>query len=284
MPSDRSALVSSLPESLIRPDLTDATAGILAGLNGANTAFFEFGEVRCRIWPSLDDHMLNSQFSGAEYRPEGGLTHTKNRGGNYSVRKGGTMRELIVHEFITLDGVIQAPGGADEDTEGGFTHGGWTQPYWHDDIGARFLQAMARADAVLLGRKTWQIHGGAFEPMAPGDPFGDALNNIRKYVVSTTLQSASAWRNSTLIRDNVVKVVRQLKQQPGKNILIDGSSVLIQALAQSDLVDEYNLHVYPVVLGSGKRLYPEGNRINLTLVEASSLPTGVMFMRYRRAA
>jgi dihydrofolate reductase len=101
------------------------------------------------------------------------------------------MRELIIAEFITLDGVIQAPGGADEDTEGGFTHGGWTWPYWHDDIGAHFFQTMSQADALLLGRKTWQIHGNAFEPMA-GDPFGDAMNNIRKYVVSTTLKSASA--------------------------------------------------------------------------------------------
>ena len=193
------------------------------------------------------------------------------------------MRELIVAEFITLDGVIQAPGGADEDTEGGFTHGGWTQPYWHDDIGTHFFQAMSQADALLLGRKTWQIHGGAFEPMA-GDPFGDAMNNIHKYVVSTTLKSASAWRNSTLIRDNVVETVRQLKQQPGKNILVDGSSVLIQVLVQNDLVDEYSLHVYPLVLGGGKRLFPEGKRLDLTLVETSPLPTGVVFMRYRRSA
>jgi len=193
------------------------------------------------------------------------------------------MRELVVAEFITLDGVIQAPGGADEDTEGSFTHGGWTHPYWHDDIGAHFFQAMSQADTLLLGRKTWQIHGGAFEPMA-GDPFGDVMNNIRKYVVSTTLKSASAWRNSTLIRDNVVEAVRQLKQQPGKNILVDGSSVLTQALAQNDLVDEYSLHVYPLVLGGGKRLYPEGKRLDLTLVEAAPLPTGVVFMRYRRTA
>jgi dihydrofolate reductase len=192
------------------------------------------------------------------------------------------MRELVVAEFITLDGVIQAPGGADEDTEGGFQYGGWTHPFWHDDIGAHFFQAMTEADALLLGRKTWQIHGGAFEPMAAGDPFVDALNNVRKYVVSTTLQSASAWRNSTLIRDNVVESVRQLKQQPGKSILIDGSSVLIHALAQNDLVDEYRLHVYPLVLGNGKRLYPAGKHLNLKLVEALAMPTGVVFMRYRR--
>ena len=127
----------------------------------------------------------------------------------------------------------------------------------------------------------WPEPMWAFEPMA-GDSFGDTMNNIRKYVVSTTLQSASAWRNSILIRDNVVETIRQLKQQPGKNILVDGSSVLTQVLAQNDLVDEYSLHVYPLVLGGGKRLYPEGKRLDLTLVEATSLPTGVVFMRYRR--
>jgi dihydrofolate reductase len=193
------------------------------------------------------------------------------------------MRELIVAEFITLDGVIQAPGGAEEDTEGGFTHGGWTRPYWHDDIGAHFFAAFSRADALLLGRKTWQIHGNAFEPMVD-DPFADAMNGIRKYVVSTTLESAAAWRNSTLIRDNVIEAVRQLKQQPGQSILLDGSSVLTKVLAQHDLVDEYSLHVYPLVLGGGKRIFPDGTRLDMTLVEASPLPTGVVFMRYRRAA
>jgi len=190
------------------------------------------------------------------------------------------MRTLIVAEFITLDGVIQAPGGANEDTEGGFQHGGWTRPYWHDDIGAHFFQAMTQADALLLGRKTWQIHGGAFEPMA-GDPFGDAMNGIAKYVVSTTLKSASAWRNSTLISRNIVEAVRELKQRPGKDILIDGSSVLIHALVQANLVDEYALHVYPLVLGGGKRLFPDGTRVNLELIESQALPTGVVFQRYR---
>ena len=191
------------------------------------------------------------------------------------------MRELIVAEFISLDGVIQAPGGADEDTDGGFRHGGWTVPYWHDDIGQNFFQAMSTADALLLGRKTWQIHGGAFEPME-GDPFADALNAVRKYVVSTTLKSGSAWRNSTVIRENVVDSIRRLKHESGKNILCDGSSLLNQTLAQNDLVDEYMLHVYPLVLGGGKRLFPPGKRLNLKLVESSALPTGVVFTRYRR--
>jgi dihydrofolate reductase len=190
------------------------------------------------------------------------------------------MRKIIVSEFVSLDGVIQAPGDAEEDTEGGFTHGGWTWPYWHDDIGAHFDEAMRESDALLLGRKTWQIHGGAFEPMEPGDPFGDVMNAMPKYVVSTTLGSASAWRNSTLISGDVVEAVRNLKAQPGKNMLIDGSSVLIHTLAQHDLIDEYRLLVYPVVLGGGKKVFADGVRFNLRLVEARPLPTGVVLMRY----
>ena len=191
------------------------------------------------------------------------------------------MRKLVVAEFVSLDGVIQAPGGADEDTEGGFEHGGWTWPFWHDDIGNHFFEAMSRADALLLGRKTWEIHGGAFEKME-GDPFADALNNIRKYVVSATMESPSLWRNSTLIRDNVVETIRALKQEEGKSILLDGSSVLAHTLIENDLVDEFVLHVYPIMLGSGKRLYPAGKRLDLKLVESSPLPTGVVFARYRR--
>ncbi|MEX1248941.1 MAG: dihydrofolate reductase family protein [Anaerolineales bacterium] len=193
------------------------------------------------------------------------------------------MRKIIVHEFITLDGVIQAPGGADEDTDGGFAHGGWTLPYWHDDIGPQLSQAFEEADTLLLGRKTWQTHGAAFDPMT-GDPFADTMNAMQKFVVSTTLKSAELWRNSTIISSNVLDEVRKLKAQPGKNILIDGSSMLIHALAENDLIDEYDLHVYPLVLGSGKRLFPEGKRINLKLVEASSLPTGVVFQRYQPAS
>jgi dihydrofolate reductase len=190
------------------------------------------------------------------------------------------MRKIVVSEFVSLDGVMQAPGGKDEDTEGGFAHGGWTWPYWHDEIGAHFAEVMSESDALLLGRKTWQIHGGAFEPMAQGDPFGDVMNAMPKYVVSSTLTSAAAWRNSTLIRGDVVEEVRALKAQPGKNILIDGSSVLIHTLAQHKLVDEYYLIVYPVVLGGGKRVFSDGVRLNLRLVEARPLPSGVVMTHY----
>jgi dihydrofolate reductase len=192
------------------------------------------------------------------------------------------MRELIVAEFITLDGVIQAPGGKDEDLDGGFEYGGWTHPYWHDDIGAHFFEAMNEADTLLLGRKTWQGHGAAFDPMPVGDPFGDVMNGVQKYVVSTTLQDTTLWRNSTIISGNVVEEVRNLKAQGGKNILLDGSSVLAHTLIENDLVDEFALHVYPLVLGSGKRLFPGGSSTTLKLVEVKPLPTGVVFMRYRR--
>jgi dihydrofolate reductase len=190
------------------------------------------------------------------------------------------MRKIVVSEFVSLDGVMQAPGGAEEDTDGGFAHGGWTHPYWHDDIGAHFFQAVNETGAFLLGRRTWQGHGGAFDPMPEGDPFGDVMNNMPKYVVSTTLTDTSAWRNSTLIKDNVIEEVRALKAQDGKNILIDGSSVLVHALAQHDLVDEYSLLVYPLVLGGGKKVFADGARHNLRLIETRTFPTGVVLMRY----
>lgn len=190
------------------------------------------------------------------------------------------MRKLIVAEFITLDGVIQAPGGADEDTDGGFVHGGWTRPYWHDEIGAHFFQAMTEADTLLLGRKTWQGHGAAFEPMPEGDSFGDVMKSKKKYVVSNTLTSTSLWRNSTIISGDVIEAIRKLKEQPGQNILLDGSSVLVHSLIENDLVDEYALHVYPLVLGNGKKLFPEGTRVKLKLEESAALPTGVVYQRY----
>ncbi len=193
------------------------------------------------------------------------------------------MRKLIVAEFITLDGVIQAPGAADEDTDGGFEYGGWTHPYWHDDIGAHFFQIMMEADALLFGRKTWQGHGAAFDPMPEGDPFGDVMKSKKKYVVSTTLKSTSLWRNSTIISKNVVEEVRKLKAQDGQNIVLDGSSMLVHTLIENDLVDEYALHVYPLVLGGGKRLFPEGTRVNLKLIESQALPTGVVYQRYQPA-
>ena len=191
------------------------------------------------------------------------------------------MKKIIVAEFVSLDGVMQAPGGKEEDTEGGFTHGGWTIPYWHDDIGANFMQEMTKTDTFLLGRKTWQTHGEAFEPMPAGDPFGDVMNNMKKFVVSTTLKSTDTWRNSTLINKNVVDEVRKLKQGSGKDIYVDGSSVLVHTLAQNDLVDEYSLLVYPIVLGKGKRVFPDDLHTKLKLIDTKTFPSGVVLMRYQ---
>lgn len=189
------------------------------------------------------------------------------------------MKKIIVHEFITLDGVIQAPGSPTEDTDGGFPFGGWTHPYWHDDIGAHFDSLMTGADTLLLGRKTWEIHGAAFEPNPAEDPFG----SMKKFVVSTTLKSTEVWRNSSIISGNVIEEVRKIKEQPGKNILMDGSSVLLHTLIENDLVDEYSLHVYPIVLGMGKRLFPAGKQAALKLIEAVAMPTGIVYQRYQRA-
>jgi dihydrofolate reductase len=192
------------------------------------------------------------------------------------------MRKLIVSEFISLDGVMQAPGGADEDTDGGFKHGGWTMPYWHDDIGAAFGAFMQDTDALLLGRKTYVIHANAFEPMQPGDPFGDMMNAPAKYVVSQTLEKP-IWRNTTIIRDNVPQAVRILKAAPGKNILTDGSHELVHTLLKHDLVDELHLLLYPLILGGGKRLLPEQVHATFKLKAATPYPSGVVGLHYERA-
>ena len=191
------------------------------------------------------------------------------------------MRKLIVSEFVSLDGVMQAPGGKDEDRDGGFQYGGWTGPYWHNDIGKTFLEMMKDADALLLGRRTYVTHAEAFEPMAPGNPFGDAMNAPKKYVVSKTLDKP-IWRNTTIIRDNVIESIRSLKSEPGKNILTDGSSQLVHAMIENDLVDELHLLLYPLILGGGKRVMPEGVHTTFSLESATPYPTGVVGLHYTR--
>ena len=191
------------------------------------------------------------------------------------------MRKLIVHEFLSLDGVLQAPGGADEDRDGGFARGGWTQEYFHDDIGKTFFTLMQGVDAFLLGRKTYVTHARAFEPMPAGDPFGDVMNAPAKYVVSRTLKEPT-WRNTTIIRDDPIDAVRALKAQPGKNIMLDGSSQLVHALLREDLVDELHLLLYPLALGGGKRLLPEGVYTTFKLTSVTPYQTGVVGLSYER--
>ena len=191
------------------------------------------------------------------------------------------MRKLIVSEFVTLDGVMQAPGGKDEDRDGGFEHGGWTLPYWHDDIGKTFFELMQGCDAFLLGRRTYVTHAEAFEPLPAGDFFGDLMNAPKKYVVSKTLQQP-IWRDTTIIRDDVVESVRALKEEPGGNILTDGSSQLVHTLVEHDLIDELHLLVYPLMLGSGKRVFPNGVRQEFKLTSSTPYPTGVVGLHYVR--
>ena len=193
------------------------------------------------------------------------------------------MRKLIVSEFVTLDGVMQAPGGKDEDPDGGFAYGGWTVPYWHDDIGKHFDAIIKRCDTLLLGRRTYVTHAEAFEPMAPGDPFADPLNAAKKYVVSKTLTQPT-WRHTTIIRDNVIESVRSLKAQPGKDIFTDGSSQLVHALLAHDLVDELHLLLYPLTVGGGKRVLPGGVHATFDLQSATPYPTGVVGLHYQRRA
>ena len=191
------------------------------------------------------------------------------------------MRKLIVSEFLSLDGVMQAPGGKDEDRDGGFEHGGWTWPYWTDEIGASFGALMQGVDAFLLGRRTYLTHAAAFEPMPAGDVFGDMMNAPAKYVVSRTLKEPT-WRNTTIIRDDPMDASRALKAQPGGTILTDGSSQLVHALFREDLVDGLHLLLYPLMLGSGKKLLPDGVYATFKLTKATPYPSGVVGLHYER--
>jgi len=193
------------------------------------------------------------------------------------------MRKLVVIEFLSLDGVYQAPGDPNEDTEGGFRHGGWQRPYFDDVMGAAAAEGMAATDAHLFGRKTYEIMA-AYWPTAPADdPFAKHLNGVQKYVASTTLQTVE-WQNSTLIREDVAEEVAKLKEQPGKDIAVLGSGNLVQTLIEHDLVDELSLSVFPIVLGSGKRLFRDADQVRrLTLVDSKATTTGGLMLTYRPA-
>jgi dihydrofolate reductase len=196
------------------------------------------------------------------------------------------MRKLVVVEFLSLDGVMQAPGDPNEDTEGGFTHGGWQRPYFDDVMGAEAGKGMAEADAYLFGRRTYEIMA-AFWPNAPADdPFGGHLNAMRKHVASRTLrQEDLAWENSTLLDGDVTGAVAEIKAQPGKNITVLGSGDLVQTLIANDLVDEYSITLTPIVLGSGKRLFKEADQVHrLRLVESKPTPSGCLILTYRPEA
>jgi len=191
------------------------------------------------------------------------------------------MRMLRVIEFLSLDGVMQAPGAPDEDTEGGFQHGGWQRPYFDDVLGATAAEGMAATDTYLFGRKTYEGMA-AYWPTAPhDDPYARHLNSTPKYVASTTLPGVE-WQNSTLIEGDVAEEVAKLKQQPGKNIAVLGSGNLVQTLSEHDLVDEYFLAMFPIVLGRGKRLFRDADQVSrLSLVDSKATSTGGVILTYR---
>lgn len=192
------------------------------------------------------------------------------------------MRKLVVIEFLSLDGVMQAPGDPQEDPDGGFRHGGWQRRYFDDVLGAEAASGMAATDAQLFGRKTYEKMA-AYWPTAPSDdPFARYLNSVQKYVASRTLEHVE-WEHTTLIRGDVAEAVADLKRQPGGNIGVLGSGDLVQTLIEHDLVDEYSLTISPIVLGSGKRLFRDrAEALRLRLVGSKTTTTGNVMLTYRR--
>ena len=192
--------------------------------------------------------------------------------------------KLTLTTFLTLDGVMQAPGGPNEDQSGNFQHGGWLVPYV-DDVMFRIVgQRFGNADAFVLGRKTYQIFAAYWPRITdPADPVASALNRLPKYVASKTLQKTE-WHNSSLIRGDLGGQVAELKRRYPREIQIHGSGDLAQTLIARDLVDEYHLWLYPVILGTGKRLFASGTvPAALTLAETTTTSTGVVVSIYRRA-
>jgi dihydrofolate reductase len=193
---------------------------------------------------------------------------------------------IVVIEFMSLDGVVQAPGGADEDTDGGFAHGGWSHPFFDDTVGEGFDDALSNAEALLYGRRTWQTMAAAW-PGRAGDPFADRMNAIPKYVVSSTLgDDELTWNNTTLLPgDEAVPRVRELREREGGDLLVMGSPTLVRTLLREGLIDELRLLIEPVVLGGGKTIFPDDGALRrLELVSAVTSGTGVQVCIYRPAA
>jgi dihydrofolate reductase len=192
--------------------------------------------------------------------------------------------QIIVTDFMTLDGVVQAPGGAEEDTEGGFAHGGWSAAFFDNDtMGPAIGEAMGRSDALLFGRRTWQAMAAAW-PERAGDPFADQMNAIPKYVASRTLgDDDMTWSGSTLLAgDDAIDAIRELRERDGGGLQIWGSATLAAQLIEHDLVDEYLLMVMPILVGGGKRVFPEsGTARTLELVSSTTGSTGVLINHYR---
>jgi dihydrofolate reductase len=193
------------------------------------------------------------------------------------------MSKVVVTNSLTLDGVMQAPGRPDEDVRGGFDRGGWALAYNDPVMGRVMGEGMARSGALLLGRRTYEDFAG-FWPRQTDNPFTEMLDNVQKYVASTTLPPALPWKNSTLLDGDAADAVADLKQRPGPNLVILGSGELIQSLRRRNLIDEYVLLIHPLVLGSGRHLFPDGTPpADLRLVGSVTTTTGVMIATYQPA-
>jgi dihydrofolate reductase len=191
------------------------------------------------------------------------------------------MRKLFVNEFLTLDGVMQGPGDPNEDRSDGFDQGGWQLPYFDEVFGNTITEGLQQTGGLLLGRRTYEIFAGHWPNQPPGDPLASLLNEMPKYVVSTSLSEPLAWQNSTVIRGDLPNQIGKLKQQSGMDIQVIGSGELVQSLIRDDLIDEFRLMIHPLVLGNGKHLFREGGPpLRLQLADSKTTSKGVLILTY----
>jgi dihydrofolate reductase len=194
------------------------------------------------------------------------------------------MSKIVAFTSLTLDGVMQAPGRPDEDRRGGFEHGGWALPYADSVLGTVSGGSMASTGALIFGRRTYEDFHGVWPKRTDDNPFTAVLNNTQKYVASTTLKEPLPWVNSTLLKGDAAEAVARLKAQPGKDLVVLGSGVLLRSLMQHKLVDEFILLIHPLVLGSGRRLFSDGGQFAaLRLIDAKTTTTGVVIATYQLA-
>ena len=192
------------------------------------------------------------------------------------------MSRVVVIEHLTLDGVMQAPGRPDEDRRGGFEHGSWARPGNDPVMQSMMGERMGTSWSLLLGRRTYADFAAYWPNQPEPNPFTAVLNNTQKYVASTTLKEPLAWSNSTLLKGDAAEAVARLKEQPGKDLVVLGSGELVQSLMRRNLVDEYVLLIHPLVLGSGRRLFPDGGAFAaLRLVNTKTTTTGVIIATYQ---
>lgn len=192
--------------------------------------------------------------------------------------------KIVVNNYVTLDGVIQAPGHPDEDRRDGFEQGGWAAPFHDETMMQAAREGMTKSESFLFGRVTYEAMRVAWSGQPDDNPFANVLNNRRKYVASRTLTAPLEWRGSTLLEGDAAAAVAELKQRPGKDVVILGSGDLIQALMARDLIDEFNILVHPVVLGHGRRLFPDGGPSgSFRLTKSTPTTTGVVMTTYERA-